>query len=551
MTSNEYNKEVLRVVQELRNTDISKIDSEPSLIGIEEIFVICLRDILVNYVNKRPTPQEIMKEFNAILGDIRLYTTHADKFNTYDKSNEQENFDFEYLYTNSVESLDQLEKYFAPLEETFRIVSLQYGMTHLPDIDFFLYRIKVKSPSELIARIVELTSFEEETLRNEKIIWEKQYAFGSSKLNFLTTLSIYYFFRDLILDEFLRIDYRRIPSFLIVAKYLGNNYNSIFRERIEQYRLYFKNWDEFLQTHYISFMQLHKNVLERMKKGDSNFTNFFSFLASVLSKIGYSKFYLDLHWLIYYVCYCHTPDFIDFCFSLLDSEMPLRFQETFLQTVKKSVVAPIIQYEYEWYCHKHNQEPQFQFYEGESINWEKSNIAGYDLDKWVSPLYQNRTLLRDNNSNKKSISAPIKKSNELIPLPFPFILGKLYRSEQLVALRRLYDLTSDYQESNENDFCYLLGRAPKEYEERNCQKILWRKGKPELQYFICRLYKKDDAIPRGIWKKADNIFRIAGVKELKLKENTTTNIKKLPDETKNEINGLTESILKYIKEKHT
>lgn len=578
MINNEYNKEILRVLQELSDTDISKIASESSLMDIEIIFVMHIRDILVNYANKRPTSREIMKEFNAILGDIRSYTTHVDEFNTCNKSNEQENFDFEYLYTNSVESLNKLEKYFASLREAFFIVCLQYGMKHLPDIDFFLHRIKVKSPSELIARVIELTNFEEETLQNEKIIWEKQYAFGGDKLNFLVVLSGYYLFRNEILDKLLRVDYRRIPPFLIAAKYLGNNYNSIFRERIEQYRLYFKNWDEFWEAHRVSFMQLNKNIVERMKRDDKDYANPFSFLASALGKIGYSKFYLDLHWLIYYVCYCHTPDFIDFCFSLLDRKLPLRFQEVFLQTVKKSVLAPIMQYEYEWYCRKHNQDPQFQFYEGEPINWEKLNVSDYDLDKWLSPLYQNRTLLRDNSSNNEFISVPTINSNELIPLPFPPALKELSQSEMIEALeklpqsgtikelkkifepqkidvlRKLHDLTSnEYQESSENDFCYLLGCTPdtKEYDKGSCQKILWRKGKPELQYFITRLYKKDSALARGTWDKADNIFRIAGMETLKLKENTTTNIRNLSDDTKEEIDKFIEDTLKYIKEKNT
>lgn len=548
MTNNEYNKEVLRILQELRNTATSKIYPESSPIDVVEIFVMCLRDVLVNYVNKRPTSQEIMKEFRAILGDIRFYVTHIDKFKTCNKLGNQENLDFEYLYTNSVELLDKLEKYFAPLRETFFIVSLQYGMMHLPDIERFLYQMKVKSPSELINRIVELQDFEEKTLHDEKAIWEKQYAFGGDKLNFLIILSIYYFFRNVILDAILRVDYRRIPPFLIFAEYFGKNYSSTFRERIEQYSLYLNNWDEFWETHRVSSMQLQKNILERMKKDNNDYTNIFSFLASALSKIGYSKFILDLHWFIYYVCYCHTPDFIDFCFSLLDSELPLRFQEAFLQTVKKSVVAPIVQYEYEWYCRKHDQDPQFQFYEGDPIDWKKSNIANYDLDKWVSPLLKNKTLPKNDN-NKELISVSIESSNELIPLSLPFIFEGLRRSEQLVALRILHELTNNYQESNENDFCYLLGRTPEKYDKTNCKKIDWKKGKPELQYFIIKLYKKN-IMRRGTWDKADNIFRIAGIEKLKLKENTTANIENLSGETKKDIDEIIENALKYIKEKH-
>ena len=72
-----------------------------------------------------------------------------------------------------------------------------------------------------------------------------------------------------------------------------------------------------------------------------------------------------------------------------------------------------------------------------------------------------------------------------------------------------------------------------------------------MQYFITRLYKKDSALARGTWDKADNIFRIAGMETLKLKENTTTNIRNLSDDTKEEIDKFIEDTLKYIKEKNT
>lgn len=550
MTSNEYNKEALRILQELKDTDISKIAPESSPVDIADIFIIQLLWILAIYVDKKPTSIEVMKEVKYILGDIKVNEFNEVYFANKSLFYEQENLDFEELYTTSIESLDKIEKYFAPLKDVSFIYYLKYGMMHLPDIERFLHQVKVKLPAELITRIVGLENFDQETLQNEKILWEKKYGFGGEKMKFLFFLSFYYFYRNLILGTVFSFSVEEIRRFSNVAKFLASKYESTFKERIEQYRLYFNNIDEFYNTHAIPFFSLNKIIIERiMKNTNEEYSSIFSFLESELSKIGYSKFYIDWHWFIYYFCYCHTPDFIDFFFSLLDSELPLRFQEAFLQTAKKSVVAPIVQYEYEWYCRKHNQDPQFQFYEGDPIDWKKSNIVNYDLDKWVSPLFKNKTLPR-NESNKDFISTPIENSNELIPLPLPFIFEGLRPKEQLVALRKLHELTHNYQESNENDFCYLLGRTPENYDKTKCEKIDWKRGKPELQYFIIKLCKKDKT-PRCTWNKSDNIFRIDGIKELKLKENTTTNIENLSDETKNHIDTIIEDTLKYIKEKHT
>lgn len=368
MTNAEYNEFAKKVLEEV---DKIKFENEKTITHVSELFYLKIREAVIHWRNKKD-PYFTAKECEII-------------FNNIDESNDTSE-ELSTIYNNSNLRYTQLGR--------FRMYQLL--IENFPNIENILSELGIKDFKDFILKVKNMNEIKSE--EDWEIVSTVVYCFeekNNKQTNFFSKLASYYWVKNLLLFFLNDFDKDFFLSCSKRAKYIGENYPDICKERLKFYNdIFSDNYSDNRIEVFIRFTA--KNILQKKKNFYKSNLN-----EEKLEDINISPaFFLDFIFVFYFLLYS-LPFLVILSFQLLSSEKaPLYLKDALRKSLKEPDFAPIIQFEYNWFLEKPESDNLFTdiFYSGELINLNSFGIVDYDLYNWESPFY----TAEENNSVKES-----------------------------------------------------------------------------------------------------------------------------------------------------
>jgi hypothetical protein len=462
------------------------------------------------------------------------------------------------------------------------------------DPEYMLLNLGIENPQALISHVNDLAKINKADEYLDSIC-ELKYnlisILGCDKLIALFLWGIITFLRITITKFCKKISAKNFLYCLKTVKEIGEKYPSICNERIALFYYKFKslfdkdnNNDNFISDDFLDYV-LKNDVYDLKGNGIDN-----SIYVDLTTK--HSSFALDIVFLFYYFIYKRPQHIVKLGFTFMSNKAPSDINSAMFSTFRKEDYAPLIQYEYEWWCKETGEKLSLPlpFFEG-AIDLKDINIVDYNLNNRNSVIktlphsnientandnsqYSDLSLsTQDNTLKSESSSTEIpegKVANEnyerypsndistnrqrtFYHLPYPSIFKKIFsgKAQRRKSIEELYNkLKDNYIECSSTEyFCYVFGiveKGKKEYKPKESDHINWTSDKRTLQCIIIKLYKPEGEkqIARGIWTKVENCFLLDGesIPPKTMKKDTNH----ISDPCKNTINALVDNLIKEL-----
>lgn len=202
-----------------------------------------------------------------------------------------------------------------------------------------------------------------------------------------------------------------ILNLLKTAKYFGEKYLIIYKERIASIFYTIKSLFEGDIESLIP-----QDILDYLFNHSLQIKSFIDIEDSMPQELGDKYEYLGLDFLFvcYYFVYENPQNMIKLGFTLMSEKVSNAIKGAMFSTFKEQTYAPIIQYEYEWWCKETGEKLSlpFPFFEG-IIDLKKINIIDYDLNNRKQSIKQtdenknlHSDLILESNNNTLRLDSP-------------------------------------------------------------------------------------------------------------------------------------------------
>lgn len=428
MTNVEYKKIAQKVLEEVDNM---QFENEDKITNISELFFLKIREAIIRSKNKK---MSTYSEFKLIAKSLRDDKDDRDSDN--------------YLFINEItDSYD-----FDPFYRISNFRKYQLLIEDFPNIEKVLLQLGIDTPKEFVEKVKsidEISSEDDWKIVNMLVDFFEEN--GDKQKSYFTAFSTYYFLKKQCL---ILLDYIDKDKFLFaskLAKYIGNHYFDLYKERMIIYGDILTNLPDYFANHYAAITRIFKKEYSYMfnKFKFRNWRDCFE-KYELYGQDDYesSAFTLDGIFILYFILY-HVPIFVYLGFWLLDSEaIPLNLKLSLRESFKKKDYAPLIQYEYNWYLSKSDKrENLFDgiFYSGNLGNIDTLGITDYDLSKWehLERLVEESNTIHELPQTQTSCSL-YQKCNDIFFLidselyPFYVLFEQNSLSEKGHIFRKIY-----------------------------------------------------------------------------------------------------------------
>lgn len=390
MTNKEYKNAAQKILEECDELE----NDNYTITTISELFFLRLRKALLKYESKESS-YTIAKELNNIQ-------------NVSDESN---NTSFNKESDFNVSIYSRPEKVDADILKLSCFRMLQFTVNSFPNIENILSGYGAENPTELIQKIKSVQTIKtledkesvnliiKELEENEKL----QIHFFLFSLYFSSKKSIFFILR--IMEE------KYCISFFKRVQYVGTHYKELYCERIAVYSNIFNGLDEYWDLHGDAILRLLDKFSSMYREYDLHKIRNFDIEEDLVEFSISPALVLDCYFLFYFLLH-DSSVLISLSFFLMSDNMPLYLKDSIIKSFKgEKYYAPIIQYEYEWYCLKNDLHPTFPklFYYGEPVDLNSFGIIDYDL--YDSVEVSNEAIQSSNGNNADE---PLENLNKLL-----------------------------------------------------------------------------------------------------------------------------------------
>lgn len=237
MTNAEYNEFAKKVLEEV---DKIKFENEKTITHVSELFYLKIREAVIHWRNKKD-PYFTAKECEII-------------FNNIDESNDTSE-ELSTIYNNSNLRYTQLGR--------FRMYQLL--IENFPNIENILSELGIKDFKDFILKVKNMNEIKSE--EDWEIVSTVVYCFeekNNKQTNFFSKLAFYYWVKNLLLFFLNDFDKDFFLSCSKRAKYIGENYPDICKERLKFYNdIFSDNYSDNRIEAFIRFTA--KNILQKKR----------------------------------------------------------------------------------------------------------------------------------------------------------------------------------------------------------------------------------------------------------------------------------------------
>ncbi|WP_018665962.1 hypothetical protein [Bacteroides gallinarum] len=175
-----------------------------------------------------------------------------------------------------------------------------------------------------------------------------------------------------------------ILRFLKTVKYFGEKYPTIYKERVAS--VYYK-----LKSLFNGDIEnlIPQDILDYLFNNSIQIKSYTDIEDSIPKELEdkYKYLLLDFMFVCYYYIYENPQYIVKLGFALMSEKVSNTIKGVMFSTFKEQAYAPLIQYEYEWWCRETGKELSlpFPFFE-EVINLKEINVVDYNLNKEKTPF---------------------------------------------------------------------------------------------------------------------------------------------------------------------
>ena len=388
MTNKEYKNAAQKILEECDELE----NDNYTITTISELFFLRLRKALLKYESKESS-YTIAKELN----------------NIQDVSDENDNTPSNKESDFNVSIYSRPEKVDADILKLLYFRILQFTVNSFPNIENILSGYGVENPTELIQKIKSVQTIK--TLEDKEFVISIITEFEENeKLQaYFFLFSLYFSFKKSIFSTLRKIEEKDWVSFFKCVQYVGTHYKELYCERIAVYSNIFNGLDEYWDLHGDAILRLLDKFSFIYREYDFHKIRNFDIEEDL---VEFSiPLVLDFCFLFYFLLH-ESSALISLSFFLMSDNMPLYLKDSIIKSFKgEKYYAPIIQYEYEWYCLKNDLHPTFPklFYSGEPVDLNSFGIIDYDL--YDSIEVSNEAIQSSNGNNADE---PLENLNKLL-----------------------------------------------------------------------------------------------------------------------------------------
>ena len=366
MTDEEYKKLALEIFDELGELDeFDEDDQYVELTNVGEIFYTLL-----------------IESFKKIQEEIPLcdYSDLVSSSNDeeYDKS------DNDAQGGNVLRPDVKDETLFIFIDFAFKTVKT--AIENINDSEYVLYNIGIKDVKGLIAKMNTVLGMPKSAKRmQDEFEILDELIINSVNLSLFISLILVSFMRksqNSLIKELKKEDslYEELILFKRIKRCFGK-YKFLCEDRILHYRILFKkiNNDFNRIKEFVDEYDLDK-IYEQLLS--SNSLNEFEEMFNEMELSNSQKvIIIDCLLLLYYAIYLNPKNLIDVVFCYTKDVFPIQLNEAVFNSLRSSPYAPLIQYEYEWWCKETGQTLNIPFpFSTEPFDKNNTTIVDYDLD---------------------------------------------------------------------------------------------------------------------------------------------------------------------------
>lgn len=390
MTNKEYKNVAQKILEECDELE----NDNYTVTTISELFFLRLRKAFLKYESKESS-YTIAKELN------NMQTVSDESDNTL--SNKESDFNVS-IYSRTENVNEDLLKLFY-----FRM--LQFTINSFPNVENIFSGYGVENPTELIQKIKSIQAIKTIEDKESVNLIIKELEENEKLQAHFSLFSLYFSFKKSIFFMLRIMEEKYCISFFKQVQYVGTHYKELYCERIEVYSNIFDGLDEYLDLHGDAILRLLDRFSSMHQEYDLCKIRNFDIEEDLVDFSISPALVLDFYFLFYFLLH-ESSALISFSFFLMSDNMPLYLKDSIIKSFKENqYYAPIIQFEYEWYCLKNDLHPTFPklFYSGEPVDLNSLGIIDYDL--YDSVKVSNEAIQSSNGNNPDE---PLENLNNLL-----------------------------------------------------------------------------------------------------------------------------------------